>query len=77
MDNTKAANILSYAMDMELEGERFFAEKAGLFVNPTTKKLFENLSKIEHDHYNYVKRKRPLFRGLRALRRGRGYPEAG
>ena len=61
MDNTKAANILSYAMDMELEGERFFAEKAGLFVNPTTKKLFENLSKIEHDHYNYVKNERDRY----------------
>lgn len=61
MNENKAANILSYAMEMELEGNRFFLEKSKMFVNPTTKALFENLAKVELDHYNYVKNERERY----------------
>lgn len=47
--------VFRYAMQMELDGHNFFKEKAGLFNNPTTQKLFLTLSKTEMEHYNYLK----------------------
>lgn len=48
--------VLRYAMQMELDGMNFFSEKAGLFSNPTTTKLFKDLAKTEQGHYNYLER---------------------
>jgi len=47
--------ILKYAMQMEIEGYNFFKEKSSKFVNPTSKKMFEDLAEVELDHYNYLK----------------------
>jgi rubrerythrin len=49
-------HVLRYAMQMEQDGMNFFNEKAGLFANPTTTRLFQNLAKIEHEHYKYLER---------------------
>lgn len=46
--------VLRYAMQMEEDGMNFFNEKAGLFSNPTTSKLFQKLAKIEGEHYKYL-----------------------
>ena len=48
--------VLRYAMQMEEDGMNFFNEKADLFANPTTTKLFKNLAKIEQEHYKYLER---------------------
>ncbi|WP_425449422.1 ferritin-like domain-containing protein [Dethiothermospora halolimnae] len=53
MANIKA--IFKYAMQMELDGHKFFKEKAKEFVNPTSKKMFENLARVEMDHYDFLK----------------------
>ena len=47
--------VFRYAMQMELDGHNFFKEKAELFNNPTTQKLFLTLSKTEMEHYKYLK----------------------
>lgn len=48
--------VLRYAMQMEKDGMNFFNEKAELFSNPTTTKLFQKLAKVEEEHYNYLER---------------------
>ncbi|MDO5718745.1 MAG: ferritin family protein [Tissierellia bacterium] len=49
------ANIIRFAMSMEMDGHNFFKEKAESFENPTTRELFEKLAKVELGHYNYLK----------------------
>ena len=51
----KYEQILRYAMQMELDGYNFFKEKAGEFIDSTTKNLFLKLADVEMDHYNLVK----------------------
>ncbi len=46
--------VLRYAMQMEQDGMNFFNEKAELFSNPTTTKLFRELAKVELEHYKYL-----------------------
>lgn len=48
--------VLRYAMQMELDGSNFFKEKAEHFTNPTTQKLFLDLSDVEMEHYAYLER---------------------
>lgn len=48
--------VLRYAMQMEKDGMNFFNEKAEMFSNPTTSKLFHELAKVEKEHYNYLER---------------------
>lgn len=54
--NEKYAKILQFAMQMELDGHRFFKQKADLFRNQTTKQLFLKLADVEMGHYEYIKR---------------------
>ncbi len=46
--------IFRYAMQMELDGYNFYKDKAKDMSNPTTEKLFLNLSKTEMEHYKYI-----------------------
>lgn len=55
MDQT-VINILKYALDMELNGHKFFKESAETFTSPVTKALFLELSEVEMEHYNLIKR---------------------
>jgi len=48
--------VLKYAMQMELDGSNFFREKASIFSNPTTERLFITLAETEMEHYHYLKR---------------------
>ena len=50
------AQVIKYAMQMELDGSNFFREKAGVFSNPTTERLFITLAETEMEHYHYLKR---------------------
>lgn len=49
-------NILRYAMQMEMDGHNFFKSNGEKFDNPTTKKLFEDLAKVEMEHYNFIEK---------------------
>lgn len=52
--NQEAINILMYAAEMEKSGMQFFQEKSEQFENPTTKKLFADLAKVEQQHYDFI-----------------------
>lgn len=52
--NQEAINILMYAAEMEKSGMQFFEEKSEQFENPTTKKLFADLAKVEQQHYDFI-----------------------
>ena len=56
MDYNNYEGILRYAMHVELDGEQNYKEHAERSNNPTTKRLFLNLSNMEKDHYDYLKR---------------------
>ena len=51
----KELKILKFAMSMELDGHSFYDNYAKNVQNPTTKQLFEGLSKMETAHYEYLK----------------------
>lgn len=55
MDYNNYEAIIRYAMHVELDGERNYKEHAENSDNPTTKRLFLNLSDMEKDHYNFLK----------------------
>ena len=52
----KYEQAIKYAMQMELDGSNFFKEKAEQVTSETAKALFLNLSEVEMDHYNFLKR---------------------
>lgn len=47
--------IIRYAMQMELDGANFFKENAEKFSDPTSKNVFLKLSKVEMEHYYFLK----------------------
>ncbi len=47
-------SVLRYAMQMELDGYNFFKDNARKFADPTPARLFENLAKVEMEHYKYL-----------------------
>ena len=51
----KYEQIMRYAMQMELDGAKFFKEKAEEFTNVTTKNLFLKLAEVEMGHYRFIK----------------------
>ncbi len=51
----KELNVLNFAMGMELEGQSFYDNYSKSVKNPTAKQLFEDLSKMETAHYEYLK----------------------
>lgn len=51
----KELNVLSFAMNMELEGQSFYDNYSKSVKNPSAKQLFEDLSKMETAHYIYLK----------------------
>lgn len=51
----KYINILKYAMEMERQGHHFYKTNAERFSSATAKELFERLSEVEMDHYNFLK----------------------
>ncbi len=53
--NPEYAKIIQFAMNMEMDGHKFFKEKAEGFANPTTRELFEQLAEVELGHYHYLK----------------------
>ncbi len=53
----KLKNILKFAMKLEKQGENFYTYYSDLAKKPENKKLFENLAQIEHEHYNFLKKK--------------------
>lgn len=61
----KYERIFKYAMQMELDGSNFFKKNAEKFKNPATKDLFEKLSKIEMEHYDYLKNQLDSYSGKR------------
>ena len=48
--------IFKYAIQMELDGYKFYTEKAEDMTNPTSKKIFTDLAEEEKDHYDYLQR---------------------
>lgn len=52
----KYAQVIRYAMEMELNGSDFFKESAEKVNNETAKTLFLNLAESEKEHYEYLKR---------------------
>lgn len=50
------ANVIRFAMTMEMDGHNYFKEKAELFKDPTTKSLFEKLAKVELGHYHFLEK---------------------
>lgn len=53
-DLKKYEQIIRYAMEMELNGSRFFKENAKKFVEPTSEALFLKLAEVEMEHYRYL-----------------------
>lgn len=50
----KYEQIIRYAMEMELNGHKFFIENAEKFSDPTSQALFLKLAKVEMEHYKYL-----------------------
>lgn len=63
MDYNNYESILRYAMHVELDGEQNYKDHAERSNNPTTKQLFLNLSKMEKDHYAFLKGQLDNFLG--------------
>lgn len=53
--NSDYVNAMKYAMQMELDGYKFFKEKADGFKSPATQELFNRFAEVEMDHYEYIK----------------------
>ncbi|WP_425447804.1 ferritin-like domain-containing protein [Dethiothermospora halolimnae] len=53
---SRELRILEYAMEMEKQGEKFYLKYKDDVEDKQTKKLFENLAKIENEHYNILKK---------------------
>ena len=51
----REAAILEFAMTMELEGKRFFADAAGRVKSAAAKQLLQELADWEDKHYLYLK----------------------
>ena len=51
-----ALDILQFAMDMELQGQNFYASFSDKVENPVSKKMFESLAKEERRHYDILKK---------------------
>src|SRR5699024_5040113 len=56
MNYNNYENIIRYAMHVEMDGEQNYKEHAEKSNDPTTKRLFLNLSNMEKDHYEFLKR---------------------
>ena len=56
MDYNNYEAIIRYAMHVEKDGVVNYKEHADNSNNPTTKKLFLDLSDMENDHYKFLKR---------------------
>ncbi|MTI48282.1 ferritin family protein [Sporosalibacterium faouarense] len=51
----KVIKILKYAMHMEKQGENFYLKYKDDIENERGKRIFENLAKVEREHYNLLK----------------------
>ena len=59
--------VLRYAMQMELDGMNFFKDNAEKFSNPTSKKLFLDLAKVEMEHYRYLENQLKSYRATKTF----------
>jgi rubrerythrin len=59
--------ILTYAMQMELDGSQFFIDKAKVINNPTGRALFENLAEVEMEHYRFIKEQLDLYKSTKSF----------
>lgn len=50
------ANVIRYAMEMEMNGYNFFKSNAEKMNNPGSKALFLQLAEVEKEHYEYLER---------------------
>lgn len=53
--------VINLAMEMELNGKQFFIENAKKCQNLQSKRLFERLSEVELDHYDYLKKLQSIY----------------
>ncbi|RKD33911.1 ferritin family protein [Thermohalobacter berrensis] len=53
---TNILEILKYAMEMEKQGEIFYKKYKDEFESERAKRIFENLAKVEAEHYNILKK---------------------
>lgn len=63
MNYNNYENIIRYAMHVELDGVQNYKDHAERSDNPTTKQLFLNLSDMEKDHYDFLKRQLDSYLG--------------
>jgi len=52
----KVLAALKYAMDMELEGQKFYINHLEKVKSERSKQIFKNLAHMEEEHYNFLKR---------------------
>lgn len=63
MNYNNYENIIRYAMHVELDGVENYKGHAEKSDNPTTKQLFLNLSDMEKDHYDFLKKQLDSYLG--------------
>jgi rubrerythrin len=59
MENT--IKILEYAMTMEKQGQQFYLKYKDEFKSEKAKRIFENLAKVEAEHYKILKQEYEAF----------------
>ena len=60
MDNT--LKILQYAMTMEKQGQQFYLKYKDEIEGKRFKETFENLAKVEEEHYHLLKEQYEIFK---------------
>jgi rubrerythrin len=48
-------NAIEYAMQMEMDGKKFYEDQAGVMADSALKKIYEELAGDEQRHYNIFK----------------------
>lgn len=68
--------VLELAMEMELNGQEFLEKNADKCQNLQSQTLFEKISKVESDHYNYLKKLISKYNGEKLSDKDLELPEA-